>query len=366
MSDFKPRYAIKHDYGGSPANRDGVFNPYNALVFPDGSVRYRNPSDPYGVRAPHAYKMNPHSVGLSYAGPVGSKPTPEAMGSLNREWEAIQKRWPGIQSKGHGEAYAETRGTRMQASKHGRDMIEASWRKNLGQTTAAPATAAAPPPAPATPQAAPQLAQQAQQRPLSLIDHAFGRQQPPPTQVPAPVLAQRPPSPDMANPSHMGYGTPEPDPNAGVPALAAPRPANGSQQDVDWALGPAPQPEPQLASARPPLPGRMGLGAPPPTQPPGNNDPGGTYSMPTQRQAAPMMAQSRAAAKPPAGSLPVNNDPGGTYTLPASTSQPMDQYSTEARHWNDMGFTPAPTLGQGAPGAGVDDIFSKMFSGFFK
>ncbi len=129
---WKPSHVIYHDYGGTPQNKEGVFNPYHALVFPDGSIRYRYPDNPYGQKAPHAHMMNPHSVGLSYAGQVGSKPTPAALATLQAENAKLQKMFPGIRGLGHGEAYQQTKGTPMQASKLGRDIIEASWRSQLG------------------------------------------------------------------------------------------------------------------------------------------------------------------------------------------------------------------------------------------
>ena len=129
---WKPNHVIYHDYGGNPKNEDGVFNPYHALVFPDGSIRYRNPNDPYGQKAPHAYKMNSDAIGLSYAGPVGSEPTPQALETLRRENARIQQMFPGIKGMGHGEAYQATKGTNRQASRDGRDLVEASWRSNLG------------------------------------------------------------------------------------------------------------------------------------------------------------------------------------------------------------------------------------------
>jgi hypothetical protein len=136
MSEFKPTKLILHDYGGTPQNRDGVFNPYHTLVFPDGSVRYRDPANPYKGRAPHAFKSNNDSIGLSYAGPVGSTPTPAAMSSLTKEFTNIRSMFPGIKHMGHGEAYQQTRGTPQQASRDGRDLNEASWRSNLGGPSA--------------------------------------------------------------------------------------------------------------------------------------------------------------------------------------------------------------------------------------
>ena len=148
--DFKPSNLIFHDYGGSPANADGVFNPYHALVFPDGNIRYRNPSNPYGGKAPHAYKMNPESIGLSYAGPVGSKPTPQALATLRKETAKIAQMFPGIQPMSHGQAFNATKGTAKQASKLGRGLDEASWRSNIVYGPPAPGQSE---PQPATPMA---------------------------------------------------------------------------------------------------------------------------------------------------------------------------------------------------------------------
>lgn len=135
MSGWKPRNLILHDYGGTPDDKDGVFNPYHALVYPNGKVRYRNPSDPYGSPAPHAYRMNNDAIGLSYAGPVGSKPTPEALGAIRGEYDKINATFPGIKPMSHGEAYQATRGTPQQASRDGRGLDEAIWRHDLLGTT---------------------------------------------------------------------------------------------------------------------------------------------------------------------------------------------------------------------------------------
>lgn len=134
MSDqarWRPSSMVMHDYGGSPDNRDGMHNPYHALVFPDGTIRYRNPADPYGAPAPHAFKFNPESIGLSYAGPVGSRPTAAAMAALRNEAEKIGTQFPGIRPMSHGEAFAATKGTNRQASEHGRGLDEAAWRSNV-------------------------------------------------------------------------------------------------------------------------------------------------------------------------------------------------------------------------------------------
>lgn len=139
MSGWKPNYLIYHDYGGTPTNTEGVFNPYHALVFPDGSIRYRNPQYPYGSKAPHAYRLNGEAIGLSYAGPVGSTPTPEALETLRRENAKLQQMFPGIKGMGHGEAFEATKGTPRQASRDGRELMEASWRASLaGEPMAGP------------------------------------------------------------------------------------------------------------------------------------------------------------------------------------------------------------------------------------
>ena len=132
MSTFNPRYLVLHDYGGTPQG-DKPFNPYHTLVMPDGRVIYRNPESPYSASAPHAYHLNSQAIGLAYGGPVGSKPTPEAMAALRAEAALIKSQFPSIERMGHGEAYAR-RGEIPQASKNGRDLIEASWRTDLDGT----------------------------------------------------------------------------------------------------------------------------------------------------------------------------------------------------------------------------------------
>lgn len=149
MADpWKPRYLVLHDYAVPKGVNLGrtAKNPYNALVYPDGYVRYRNPPDPYGVRAPHAHNFNSQSIGLSYAGPYGGTPTPAALDAIRGEYAKIQKLYPGIKTLSHGEAYKMTRGTPYQASKHGRDLKEASWRTLLTGATALAQTASAAPP----------------------------------------------------------------------------------------------------------------------------------------------------------------------------------------------------------------------------
>lgn len=129
---FDPRRIVYHDYGGHPdGSKEGVFNPYHVLVFPNGTVRYRNPDNPYGGKAPHAFMLNNTSLGLSYAGDVGERPTPEAMRALQQEYEKIQSRFPGIPGYGHGE-------TGWVGSKNGREMKEASWRDRVGELSNVP------------------------------------------------------------------------------------------------------------------------------------------------------------------------------------------------------------------------------------
>ena len=126
---FNPEYLILHDYGGTPGPNPS-FNPYHALVS-GGGISYRNPNDPYSQPAPHAFKLNPKSIGLSWGGKVGGMPSKEEFALLKKEYDEIKKRFPNIKVMSHGEAYAQTRGTPYQASKDGRGLEEASWRKFL-------------------------------------------------------------------------------------------------------------------------------------------------------------------------------------------------------------------------------------------
>jgi hypothetical protein len=138
-SGFKPEYAVLHDYG-SPAEKIGSFNPYNALVMPDGSVRYRDPSNPYGGKAQHAFQANPNSVGLAYGGPVGAKPTPEGLASLQSEFDKIRSQYPDIKGVGHGQAYDNWRHGDFpdRPTKTSRDLTEATWRQDLTGPVLAP------------------------------------------------------------------------------------------------------------------------------------------------------------------------------------------------------------------------------------
>jgi len=130
---FDPRYLILHDYGQLPSNHPAGkplgFNPYHALVS-GGKVQYRYPDNPYGQKAPHAYRLNPQSLGLAWAGPVGGQPGPEDLEALRAEIARIKAQYPSIQLMSHGEAYAK-RGQLPQASKLGRGLDEAAWRKAL-------------------------------------------------------------------------------------------------------------------------------------------------------------------------------------------------------------------------------------------
>lgn len=128
-SPFSPEYLILHDYGGTPGASPS-FNPYHALVS-GGKINYRNPQNPYGEAAPHAYRMNPRSIGLSWGGPVGGKPSKEEFALLKSEVDKIKQQFPNIKVLSHGEAYAQTKGTGSQASRAGRGLEEASWRKYL-------------------------------------------------------------------------------------------------------------------------------------------------------------------------------------------------------------------------------------------
>lgn len=266
MSGFQPDYLIMHDYGGTPKNRDGVFNPYNALVFPDGSVRYRNPANPYGEKAPHAFRMNPRSVGLAYAGPVGSRPTDAALEALRREYGRVRETHPNIKPLSHGEAYQKTRGTPLQASRAGRSLDEASgWRtevlRNAGIVNAAPSQPAASAPSASPPSFGG----------VGLASSALANT-PPPAQpeLSAPVpISQRgitsyagmtDPSPQIANviPNHLAGSRYDDSTVEGtIPDAPAPQPA---QRPMVAAAEPMPAPAPAPSQPRQPLTGRMALG----------------------------------------------------------------------------------------------------------
>jgi hypothetical protein len=117
---------ILHDYGGYANPRN--FAPYHISVTPEGEILERYGSN---ERAPHAFGMNPHSWGVSYAGPVGSTPTPEAMSALQSVAGGLRASNPNLRFRGHGEAFQDTRGTPLQASRDGRMLAEASWRNQL-------------------------------------------------------------------------------------------------------------------------------------------------------------------------------------------------------------------------------------------
>lgn len=135
MAGFEPRYLILHDYGKMPEG-DVAFNPYHALIA-RGQKKYRYPANPYGASAPHAYQLNPYAIGLSWGGPVGGMPDQKDLDLLRAEYRAIKEKYPNIQVLSHGEAFAR-RGEIPRASKLGRGLEEASWRKLLETDAPAP------------------------------------------------------------------------------------------------------------------------------------------------------------------------------------------------------------------------------------
>lgn len=140
MTKWTPEYLILHDYGvpKGVTLSDTARNPYNALVYPNGTVRYRTPSAPYTQQAPHAYKLNPKSIGLSYAGAVGGMPTRAGINALRQQVAMVREMYPGIKILTHGQAYQQTKGTPFQASKFGRGPEEASWSKHIDLTSPKP------------------------------------------------------------------------------------------------------------------------------------------------------------------------------------------------------------------------------------
>jgi hypothetical protein len=142
LTKFAPQYLILHDYGGTPQGEQ-PFNPYHALVS-GGRVIYRDPANPYGAPAPHAYQLNPYSVGLSWGGNVGGTPGPADMDLIRAEVAKIKQQFPDIKVMSHGEAYrARTKGL-PQASRLGRGLDEASWRTQLEAGAPQPVQAPAP------------------------------------------------------------------------------------------------------------------------------------------------------------------------------------------------------------------------------
>lgn len=121
------KQVILHDYGAANAN-PANFSPYHISVDPSGRIYERYGP---GERAPHAYRSNPQAYGVSYAGPVGATPTPEAMDALRFVAGGLRSNNPNLEFLGHGEAYNRTAGTPQQASRDGRSLTEASWRSGL-------------------------------------------------------------------------------------------------------------------------------------------------------------------------------------------------------------------------------------------
>ena len=134
MSGFQPKYLLLHDYGQMPEGfKPGQtlgFNPYHAVVA-GGKLQYRYPDNPYGRTAPHAYNLNPQSIGLSWGGPVGGTPSAADLALLKAEYDNILRQFPGIKVLSHGEAFEKRKEGLPRASKLGRGLEEASWRKFL-------------------------------------------------------------------------------------------------------------------------------------------------------------------------------------------------------------------------------------------
>jgi hypothetical protein len=198
---FDPDWLIYHDSHGSPENEKRQRMPYHVTVFPDGTVNYRDPGNPYGSPAPHAYGLNPKSLGLAYSGPVGGMPTPEGMKALQQEYEKIQARFPGMPGMGHGEAFEEHKKNPFalaRPSKDGRSFEEASWRGSVGDMSNVPASGL---------------------RPLGLLPPS-GEQAPPDV---GPAVAGAAPRPYASAPRPSAPSTASPPPSPRM-ALGGPKP----------------------------------------------------------------------------------------------------------------------------------------------
>lgn len=130
---------ILHDTAGHPANEINRVMPYHTTVFPDATAHYRNPADPYGEEAPHAYRQNPEAIGIAYSGASGGRPTPEGMRALQLEIERANKRsgrLTPLPTYGHGEIDDMARRNPFdirRASRDGRPITEASWRDRANE-----------------------------------------------------------------------------------------------------------------------------------------------------------------------------------------------------------------------------------------
>lgn len=137
-----PRFVDRTRDGGRALNLDNlesvVFHdragnypgssPYHIEVTPDGKIYNHFRPDQVGA---HAYLFNPRSIGVAYGGAYGSTPTPQAMEALRSIYTGLREQNPDLRFETHGEAFARTRGTPMQASEKGRDMREASWLRTI-------------------------------------------------------------------------------------------------------------------------------------------------------------------------------------------------------------------------------------------
>lgn len=113
---------VLHDRGGSYNGK----SPYHIEVLPNGQIVQSYAGN---QKAPHAYKMNPRSLSVAYGGQVGAIPTQAARSSLQRVLEGLKMHNPALRFEGHGEAFQRTRGTPSQASRSGRSLNEARWRR---------------------------------------------------------------------------------------------------------------------------------------------------------------------------------------------------------------------------------------------
>lgn len=222
FNNFNPDWLIYHDSHGSPENEKRQRMPYHVTVFPDGTVNYRDPGNPYGSPAPHAFGMNPRSLGLAYSGPVGGMPTPEGMRALQQEYEKIQARFPGMPGMGHGEAFEEHKRNPFaiaRPSRDGRSIEEASWRGGVGDLSNVPASGL---------------------RPLELLPPS-GEQAPPDVGPAVAAASPRPSAPSDAPSPRMALGGPKPMPQDPVTGQWVPEEwiaRKGRMADQLWGVQP--------------------------------------------------------------------------------------------------------------------------------
>jgi hypothetical protein len=269
------------------------------------------------------------------------------MKTLQAKRDNAMARWPGMQTMGHGEAFAQ-RGQIPRASRDGRSIEEGTWYKQFGQQPAAQPT-----PSPSQP-AANQVAGATQaepRRPLSLVAHAGMTQTAPPASLVPPAILDDA-QPKQSNPlmqdetpngSAMGF-EPSPSPGPAVPALV------------------------NMASSR--IGSPMGLGAPRPTGPAAGSFRSAQEAGISQSSQPSPYGGSKG---PAAGSFRAAQEmptPGDSIKSPTQIANPLmgphfDPYSPQNSFWSGQGFNEFSGFGSGGGVSGGMPGMSFDFGSIF-